>query len=179
MAEGDEAAFAHIFNTFRPKAYTYIIKLTGSAAIAEDAIQDIFLKIWKDRSKLGHIDNFNAYLHRMAHNHAYSGFRVMAREELILAELKQETPPDTAHPEQILLSREIRAQIRELVNQLSPQQRAVFLLSRDAGLKQEEIARKLDISVLTVKKHMGIAMRIMRDEISKRYGLVVALLIHF
>ncbi|SIT20493.1 RNA polymerase sigma-70 factor, ECF subfamily [Filimonas lacunae] len=179
MAEGDEEAFAQLFDAYRRRIYTYIIKVTGSAELAEDAIQDIFLKIWKDRTRLGHVENFNAYLHRMAHNYAYSGFRSMAREELIMAELKKETSPETAHPEQIFLSKEVRAQILELVNQLSPQQRAVFLLSKEAGLKQEEIARKLDISVLTVKKHMGIAVRILREEIRGRYGILIALLINF
>jgi RNA polymerase sigma-70 factor (ECF subfamily) len=176
IADGDETAFRHLFDAYRRKVYTYIIKITGSAEIAEDTLQEIFLKIWKDRSKLGHIENFNAYLHRMAQNSAYSGFRNMVKEELTLAELKKAASPNTPHPEQLLLSKEISARIRHVVNQLSPQQRAVFLLSREGGLKYDEIAKKLDISVLTVKKHMGIALRILREEMTDRYGFLLVLL---
>jgi RNA polymerase sigma-70 factor (family 1) len=172
MADGDADAFCQLFDLYRRRIYTYILKITSSPEIAENAIQDIFLKIWQNREKLRHVENFNAYLHRMAQNYAYSGFRSMAKEELTITELKRVALPQAPHPEQILLSKEIRGRIHDLVCQLSPQQRAVFLMNREEGMKYEEIAKQLHISVLTVKKHMSIALRILREELDGRYGFL-------
>lgn len=172
MANGDADAFCHLFDLYRRKVYTYILKVTGSTETAENAIQDIFMKIWQSRDKLGHVENFNAYLHRMAQNYAYSGFRSMAKEELAIAALKRARLPQAPHPEELLLSKEIKGQIHDVVNQLSPQQRAVFLMNREEGMKYEEIAKQLHISVLTVKKHMSIALRILREELDRRYGFL-------
>lgn len=177
MADGDEHAFCHLFDLYRRKVYTYILKITGSAEIAENGIQDIFLKIWQSRENLQHVENFNAYLHRMAQNYAYSGFRSMAKEELAIAALKNACQPMAPHPEQLLLSKEIKGQIHDVVNQLSPQQKAVFLMNREDGMKYEEIAQRLHISVLTVKKHMSIALRVLREELDGRYGFLWVLVL--
>lgn len=179
MAEGDEKAFEEVFNMFQRKVYAYILKITGTAEIAEDGLQDIFLKIWQNRSKLTEIENFNAYVHRMAYNYAYSGFRNMAKEALVLAELKKNSTVNTIDPENLLLTKEVKAQIQALVDQLTPQQREVFRLSREGGLKHEEIAKQLGISVLTVKKHMSLALKVLREEIINRYGILVFLFIKF
>ncbi len=178
IAEGNENAFRQLFDAYRPRIYTFLLRVTGSADVAEDAVQDIFLKLWKDRTKLVQIENFNAYLHRMAQNHAYSRFRSLAKEALILAELKDNTF-SPQHPEHALVFKEVREQILDLVNQLSPQQRSVFLLSREAGLRHEEIARKMGITVLTVKKHMSVALRTLRKEIANRYSLLILLLLKY
>lgn len=69
-----------------------------------------------------------------------------------------------------LISKEVQQYIRNLVDRLTPQQRRVFLLAREGGLKQEEIAKLLGISVFVVKKHMVNALKFMREEIGKTYG---------
>ncbi|MCF3110451.1 RNA polymerase sigma-70 factor [Niabella sp. CC-SYL272] len=178
IAEGNEGAFRQLFDAYRPRMYTYLLRITGSEDVAEDSVQDIFLKLWKDRARLAHIENFNAYLHRMAQNQAYSRFRSLAKEALILAELKDNTF-SPRHPEHELVFKEVREQIIDLISQLSPQQRSVFLLSREAGLKHEEIARKMGITVLTVKKHMSVALRTLRKEIANGYSLLILFLIKY
>jgi RNA polymerase sigma-70 factor (ECF subfamily) len=99
----------------------------------------------------------------------------MAKETLILAELRNENV--TALPEtDPIIQKEIRTFIREAVAKLSPQQRKVFILSRQDGLQHDEIARQLGISINTVRVHMGEALRFLREEIGKSYGpLAVAI----
>ena len=139
--------------------------------MAEDAIQEIFLKLWSVRGTLPAIGNINAYLHRMAHNYAYHGFRRLAKETLLLDHLRKQEDGNTCNPVQELLSKEAAAYIQLLVDQLTPQQRKVFLLSREGGLKQEEIASRLNISISTVKKHMVDALAFLREEIRQNYSL--------
>jgi RNA polymerase sigma-70 factor (ECF subfamily) len=149
--------------------YSYILKVADSRESAEDAVHDVFLKIWDSREKLPGIKNFEAYLFRTARNHAVSGFRRMAKETLILAELRNEQEPllQTIDP---LTQKEIRAFIQEAVAKLSSQQRKVFMFSRQDGLRHEEIAEKLGISINTVRAHLGEALRFLRKEIGRSYG---------
>lgn len=170
LAEGSEAAFTTIFHRYRGKLYHYILTLTTSPEIAEDTVHDVFLKIWTNREKMAEIENMNAYLFRLCHNQAISGLRRMAKETLILSELRQETIPilPDADPAS---QREIRASIQQAVNRLTPQQRQVFLLSRQDGLKHRQIAEQLGVSINTVKTHLGQALRFLREEIGQQYGL--------
>lgn len=171
VAAGSEAAFGELFNRFRPKLYTHIYRLTGSRETAEDTVHDVFLKIWTGREKLPEIDHFGAYLGRMARNSAYTGFQRMAKETLILAEIRRESAGgELVHPAEQLMAKEVRDFIRETVNRLTTRQRLIFIMSREEGLKYDEIARRLNISANTVKKHMADAIRYLREEIGKSYG---------
>lgn len=173
LAKGSEAAFTAIFHRYRGRLYHYIFTITASREMAEDTVHDVFLKIWNNREKLADISNMNAYLFRVCHNQAISGLRRMAKETLILSELRQETIPflPDADPAS---QREIRASIQQAVNRLSPQQRQVFLLSRQDGLKHRQIAEQLGVSINTVKTHLGQALRFLREEIGQQYGLQAA-----
>jgi RNA polymerase sigma-70 factor (family 1) len=170
VSGGDEKAFAILFNTYRPKLYSYIIKITGSEEAAEDCVHDVFLKIWLQKEKLTDIQNLNAYLHRMAHNHALNGLRRMTKQALAIAELEKEKPTENTTPEETAARKEVLQFINDAVNKLTPQQKQVFKLSREAGLKQDEIAAQLGISVLTVKRHLTDALNFLRKEVSKSYG---------
>lgn len=171
IAEGSEQAFGQLFHAYRPKLYTYIFKLSKSAETAEDTVHEVFLKLWKNREKLLSIENINAYLYRMAHNHAYTILRRAAKETLVLAELQQEQSGISVFEgEDRISSQEIRDFIRKTIAQLTPQQKQVFLMSREQGLKHEEIAQKLNISANTVKNHMVEALKFIRGQIDQSYG---------
>ena len=170
LANGSEKAFTAIFYHYRGKLYHYIFTITSSREMAEDTVHDVFLKIWNARQKLASIENMNAYLYRVCHNEVISGLRRMAKETLILAELQQEsmlflTDVDPAS------QREIRASIQQAVNKLSPQQRKIFLLSRQDGLKHKQIAEQLGVSINTIKTHLGQALRFLREEVGQQYKL--------
>jgi RNA polymerase sigma-70 factor (family 1) len=170
VAAGDELAFRQLFDRYRAKLFTYILKITASKEAAEDAVHDVFLKIWQHRAKLHTIDNLNAYIFRMAHNHACNVLKRAAKEVLVMAELEKADPLNHENPAQSLARKEIRQFIHEAVNRLTPQQKQVFLLSRENGLKQEEIAAQLNISILTVKKHLTNALSQLRQDIDRSYG---------
>lgn len=170
LAKGSEEAFTAIFHHYKGRLYHYIFTITSSRETAEDTVHDVFLKIWNHRKKLANIENMSAYLYRACHNQAISGLRRMAKETLILAELQHEDIPllpDVDPASQ----REIRNSIQEAVNKLSPQQRKIFLLSRQHGLKHKQIAEQLGVSIHTIKTHLGQALRFLREEVGQQYKL--------
>lgn len=169
VADGSESAFKRLFDSYERRLYTYAYKLTASREATEDIVQDIFLTLWAMREKLPEIRNLNAYLHRSAHNACMRSMRNMARETLVQHYLKSKATGIEEAGNQ-LLSKEIRTQIQNLVDRLSPKQRQAFLLSREEGLRHEEIAQRMGIALNTVKTHLGDALKFLRDELSGQYG---------
>lgn len=171
VAGGSEDAFRALFNGYRSKLYTYILKIARSNEIAEDTVHDVFLKLWENRQNLVHIENLNAYLYRMAHNKAYTGFKRKAKESLILSVLeKEQSGIYEGATDDGISTKEVREFIQQAVNKLTPQQKKVFLLSRQEGLKLDEIANTLHISKNTAKNHLIQALQTLRQEIQINYG---------
>lgn len=165
ISEDNEEAFSQIFHAYKDKLYAFIYRITASKELSSDIVQDTFLKIWEVRGKLFSIDNFNAYLFRMAQNQAINQLRRMARETLILMERQKENNFSSETPEEELRYKNISAYIREIVNSLPPQQKIVYCLSREQNLKQEDIAQQLHISVSTVQNHMTQALKTIRERL--------------
>ncbi|TWF35793.1 RNA polymerase sigma-70 factor (ECF subfamily) [Chitinophaga polysaccharea] len=164
-AQGHEESFTQLFFLYKHKLYSYLLRLTDSPEMTEDVIQDVFLKLWKDRTNLVHIDQFGGYIYRMAQHHALNAFRRMAKETLILAELNKAGDQVQSDVEDQLSMREVRKKLQTAVDTLPPKQKLVYTLSREQGLKHEEIARRLNISPATVNNHMIAALRTIRQQL--------------
>ena len=166
--EGDEKAFAEIFHRYKFKLYGFIYRLTQSQEMAEDIVQETFLRLWKNRDQLGNIEHLSSYIFRMAQNQAITSFKRMAMETMIIRQLLTgEEEFSTSTPESELALKEMEGLFRKAVDNLPPQQKKVYLLSREEGLKHEEIAERLQISRGTVKNHMIQLLRTLRSQLEK------------
>ncbi len=171
VSEGNEQAFRQLFDTYKNKLYFYILKITESEDVAEDVVQNIFLKLWINRANLIQIQNLNAYLYRMSHNYAINGLKRMARETLALAEIIKQEAKSYNSADENVIHKDVQQLLNKAIEQLPTKQKLVFKMSWNEGLKQEEIAQRLNISILTVKKHKGEALRKIRENIHTLYGL--------
>ena len=81
VAEGDEKAFRILFDRYWDNIYGVAFAFTKSSQIAEEMVQDIFLKIWTKKHLLNSIQKFDAYLFRVAKNHIYNELRKKIKEE--------------------------------------------------------------------------------------------------
>src|SRR5690606_20977917 len=88
MAAGDQLAFGKLFHAWRDKLYFFLLRITDSPETAEDVVQETFAKLWANRERLDAVQNFGAYIYRMAENKIIDRMRRMARETSILAELE-------------------------------------------------------------------------------------------
>src|SRR5690242_18394428 len=86
VSEGGEEAFGTLFHQYRNRLYAFIFGIVRSREMAEDVVQDVFLKIWIRREELAAVDNFKAYLFRISQNHAINHLRRMSKETLVLLE---------------------------------------------------------------------------------------------
>jgi RNA polymerase sigma-70 factor (ECF subfamily) len=165
IAKDDETAFTTLFHTWRNKLYFFLFRIVNSPEIAEDILQDVFIKIWIDRTKLTTIDYFGSYLFMMARNHAINGLRRMAQETLILSELQRENAALELPVDETILQKQVQERLNSIIKGLPTRQREVYTLSREKGLRQEEIARQLNISISTVQNHMTQALHTIRQQL--------------
>lgn len=181
VAAGDEGAFRELFDGHRDKLYAYMLRLSKERVIAEDIVQEVFLKIWINRDQLEDIRNFDAYLFTIARNHAFNLTRqITYRRELLgqiisgqsLSDISTEKEVDYKYL-QSLLAREL--------GKLPPQQRKVFTLSRFQGLSNEDIAREQSISVGTVKKHLSLATQTLKAAMKDKMemGIIIGIMIRY
>ena len=161
-ADGDEASFIKIFDLYKNKLYSFLLTITKSEEQSLDFVQDVFMKLWINRANLSSIDNFSGYIFRSAQNKAINSFKRSMTENCIL----KKNPVAHMINDSIEANLEyklLQIKLNEVVIKLPPQQRLVYTLSREQGLKQEEIAKQLNLSVSTVKNHMVLALKTIKE----------------
>lgn len=180
ISAGDVDAFRTIFDKYRNKIYSIAWKITGEKTLAEDAVQEVFLKLWLHKEKLPTVENFNAYLNAIVRNHVFNSLRKLSNEQTILQKL---LPTQVQYHKEVfdrVRYHEIENLVHKAVCQLTPQQKKVYNLSRLDGLKYEEIAEKMGISRSTVKGHLvGALSHIKSFLIANGEPLVIIILVQF
>lgn len=164
VAAGSHPAFKALYDLHKQRVYFTAYKVLQSSAAAQDALQEIFIKVWVNREKLAGMDHFPAWLNTVIRNHLVDKLREHSTKERSLDFFLQEgfeTYADTTYHETEF--RELLVLVEQATRQLSPQQQKVFALSRLEGMKHREIADELGISTETVKKYIMDALQRIRE----------------
>lgn len=179
VAEGDEKAFSEMFHRYRNRIYAIAFRITASEAQAEEVLLDVFLKVWLKREQLPEIEHFTAWLFTLTRNHIFNLLKQAARQ-MAPAPLGEHEDAQLAcsdHPAAILQEKEYRTVLQQAVNRLPPQQKKVYRLIKEHGLKREEAATELNLSPETVKRHLSDAMQFIRVYCVSHLGTYGALVI--
>lgn len=181
VAGGDQKAFGELFARHKDRTYTVAITYTDDAATAEEVVQDVFLRVWKNRHKLGEVDNFPAWLYTITRNRAVTALNKIIREAKKKDEFISYLPPGVNDAEQKIDDRHLQQLLESALERLTKQQRRVFELSRLKGYSREEVAQLLNLAPATVSVHLTIALRSVRAFLTSRveFPLAFALLTHY
>ena len=177
VANGDYKAFHQLYDHYRNQVFYFGLKFLKSETSAEDLLQEVFSKIWITRKKLVDLDNFSKYLNTITLNHIYNLLRRKAFEETFLHEQFFKVENNREEAFNCVDLHELEGLLGKAVNQLPPQQKKVFELSRMQGLKHGEIARQLNISGETVKKHIMEALRNVKSYLASHGQTEVSILL--
>lgn len=174
IAEGDETAFAQLFDTYHHALGAFIYGLTKSKELSEEITLDVFLKIWMTREALAEVRDFKAYLFTVSRNAAITALRKVIRERTHQETWKKEQVPGV--PDDAQEKEKYLSLVDEAINQLSPQRKKIYLLSREQGLKYEEIANRMGISRFTVRAHIQQAVASIIEYLKPRIHNELALI---
>ncbi|HWI94207.1 MAG TPA: RNA polymerase sigma-70 factor [Flavisolibacter sp.] len=183
IANGDQEAFCKFFHAFKNKIYSFSYSFTKSQQVAEEITQDVFTKVWTNRESLCEIENIDAWLSTITKNLCFNYLKKLALERKTKDQLLKTRNYSDENVEQYLSYKEKTNQLAEALDQLSPQQRLIFTLNRDKGLKNGEIADQLHLSPSTVKTHMVNALRkirtILESHTAHLFGVLLIFLKNF
>lgn len=179
VAENDESAFSRVFEFYRDRVYSIAYKITKSNVIAEEIVQDVFLKVWQRRGKLSHVQNFNAYLFVMTRNDVYKALKGIARSYTLTVFTDEDKELTYNNTSDLLLEKEYTRVLQNAIDRLPNQQKQVYHLVKDHGLKRDEVAYKLQIQPETVKYHLAQAMKNIRGFCMLYISMVIAFTILF
>jgi RNA polymerase sigma-70 factor (family 1) len=160
ISKGDERSFEQLYNIYKDRIYSISLRLCMSSSVAEDMVQEIFLKLWINREKLDQVEHFRAYFYSIARNHIIRALKTIDRTANPI--LYNAEPIDPSAADFRLLDNEYQNIVRNAICSLSPQQAKVYYLSRESGLKRNEIAVQMGISSDTVKTHLSQAIKNIR-----------------
>jgi len=162
VAAGDEEAFAILLRKHGNNLYSQALAYTKSSEVAQDIVQDVFLKIWDKRKVLTKIERFDNYLFIMARNRIISVMRKKLEVPVTttMQELITENSPSS---EERLSLKQAEELLEKGISHMPAQRQTVFRLSRQEGLSYAEIAERLGISPSTVKGHIVQGLNFLRE----------------
>ena len=167
LIRGNEKSFQILFINYYSVLVSFAMKYLESQDVAEDIVQDVFVKIWESREKLGEIDNLSAYLYQMVR---FKSFNYLRAEKI-----RQDATKSFAEElDEIEMNEYIKNETFRIVMQtledLPPGSRNVFSRAIQ-GYSAKEIADELGIAVETVKKQKQVARRILKEKLGNLFSL--------
>ncbi|MCX2451282.1 RNA polymerase sigma-70 factor [Pedobacter sp. PLR] len=173
ISKGDKRAFTTLFEGYYKSLAAYIFKLTESMEVTEEIVQDVFIKVWLKRETLTGISSFSNYLFILSRNKTLNHLRKQARYSSHFQSLETELETDVRTEEENDIYEDFRLLIDDAIERLPPQQKRIYQLSRFERLKYEEIAQQLSLSAETVKKHMYLATKAIKEHVHNHMDEVV------
>ena len=175
LRKGDMSAFDAIYERYCKRLYGFVFRYIKQEVDAEEIVQEVFIKIWESRKTIDSYSSFESFIFTIAYNSTISLLRKRVTEKKYLEQIKYRQQINNS--EDIINEihyKEMNERVKSLLNQLTPRQKEIFILSREEGLSHEEIAKKLNISSNTVKNHLVSALAYIKSHIDS--SLIINLL---
>ncbi len=166
LREGDYRAFEQIYNRYSTPLGYRLLRLLKSETLAEELLQDLFLKVWEVRETIDISRPFKSYLYRIAQNMAIDLFRRAAREKELLSEIITGNSELYSHILEDIYQQENQELLNSAIALLPPQRRKVFILCKLEGRSSGEVAGLLNISKNTVNDHLQKAGIFLKSHLS-------------
>ncbi len=175
--EGDEDSFEILFNYYFPRLCTYASIFVKYPDVAEEIVQETFIRIWEKRTMISIRTTFKAYLYRSVHNNCINylkGRKYMSeKDEAFRNEILKQTEIQIRNLDagiiDTIVSGEFETEFRKALKSLPAQCLEVFMMCRNEKLSYSETAEKMGISVNTVKTQMKRALLKLKDALEKNF----------
>jgi RNA polymerase sigma-70 factor (family 1) len=167
LKNGDIIAFDELYKLYSHKLFSFVLRILKDEADSDDIVQEVFLKIWEYREKLGDYKLMNSFIFTIAYNNSISLIRKRISSTKYIDYLRtlsvKQTQGNLITEIELI---ELNNQVENLIFNLPARQKQVFLLHREKGLTYTEIAEELEISKNTVENHMVKALKYLRRNLN-------------
>jgi len=159
IKRNDYSSYNQLFLRYYSRLCAFVYGITQSSSASEDVVQELFIRLWINRTKLEINESVSGYLYRSSKNAALNHLRSeKSRQKSVQNMPVQELQTDDNLIEQV----EFSAALYQCIEQLPERSREVFKMSRIDGLKQQEISDQLGISVKTIKNQIWKSLQYLK-----------------
>ena len=167
---GDEDAFCELYATYKNRLIYFAMRFLKSREYAEDVFQDAFTVVWQSRRFINPDASFSSYLYTIMRNRILNQLRNAANEEKLKESILSQALDYTEDTKREVMLNDLKSLISHALQQLTPRQREIFEMRREAQLSHKEIADKLGISINTVQEHISTSLKLIRTYLIKYSG---------
>lgn len=161
---GNKAVFERTYHEYHQRLYFFVLKRTSSVDMAEEVIQQTFIKLWETRQNLSSDFPIAIQLARITRTMLIDVLRRKAVERRALNYIG--TQIAVVSSDDPILEKELNQKVKTAIDSLPPVCKTIFMLNREDGLSYKQIARQLSISPKTVENQISKALKIMREAVS-------------
>jgi RNA polymerase sigma-70 factor (family 1) len=172
LKNGDQRAFAEVYDLYRGRIYKYASRLCKSGETAEEIVQEVFVRIWQKRDQINPELYFGAYIKKITLNHVINHLKKVAKDRALRDKLFIYIENIRNSTEDNLYEKELRKVYMEAIDKLPPQRKLAYEMSRNDYLSHEEIGEQLGISKHTVKNHIVEASKFIRTYVSHHASII-------
>lgn len=169
VVDGNQEAFANLYNYYRTPALKFCVALLKDQEEAENALHEVFIKIWEKRSHIRPDLNFNSYLFTCLRNFIFDHFKRMEKDQR-LRELYMRRMEHCPEVEEAVQYDERDQFVQQVIARLSEKRKKIILLNIYEGKSYQEIAEMMKISKNTVKNQLVKAKQILREQLVVVYS---------
>lgn len=151
LKEGDPFAFKELYSLYSSPIYYFVYAILSDKSLAEDITQSCFVKVWERRTELDLSKKFSAYLYTIAKNLVYRESERQVQDARYLEFVKGAGGEKSQTVEEAIHLKFIQEEINNMINELPPARKKIFVLSRFKGYSNKKIAEELSVSERTVE----------------------------
>jgi len=176
LQTGSEKAFTTLYDKYSQQLYRNILRLVKDDDIAQELLQDLFLKIWESRQNIKLEGSFKSFLYKVAENLVYAHFRKIAKDNRLIAKLIISYDDFETNVEETIISRENHDFLKKAIENLSPQRKHIYTSCKLEGKSYEEVSNELGISTSTVRNQIVKANKSIKQYFTLNQDMVIVLL---
>jgi RNA polymerase sigma-70 factor (ECF subfamily) len=177
LQQGSERAFSQIYDHLSKPLYRNILYLVKDEDIAEEILQDLFLKLWQKREHIDPNKKWISYLYESANRMVIDHFRKVAKDKRVIDHLILTTVDHVMNAEDKMINQEIYALLAKAIESLPPHPQKVFKLCKLEGKSYQEAADLMGTSPLTVRNQIAAAKRSVKEYLLSNSDLAIFLMI--
>ena len=180
LKKGNAGAFEKVFKTYFKNLHAYAFNILESPILAGEVVQQVFYKIWEKKGNLNIHTSMKAYLYKSVYNECMLQMKKKKNKDAYLSHiLKQDYNKLAQGASEKIETTELEIRLQKALNELPEQCRTIFQMNRFEGLKYQEIASQMGLSLKTIESHMGKALKRLRLSLSEFLPLIIYLLWHY
>lgn len=173
VKNGDIKTYEYIFKKYYDRLCNYAHTLLKSKHESEEVVQQVFITIWNKREYIHIETSLQSYLYRAVHNSSLNKLKQEKIKTNHRSAIKYEMAANAEITSESVAKEELEKSLYAAVDRLPEQCRLTFQLSRFEGLKYQEIADEMNVSIKTVENQIGKALKFLRGELKEFLPLIL------